>query len=1027
MIITLVLLVSMLALSQQLGLNHVIVLLVSLPVELYAGLLALLLSFRVFQALRRNYSLVRDFSKSVNRLDSRVGNLSARLSELNRGSSPFKNGQKRQASNRAKSTNPSWSHGKRPLDYGLKYNFKAISKKVMDSFFKVISKTGSLVSLDRFVERVKVDNDGDVYFRKIVKNPLLQLSDLFRDLGFRMFGAVFLLKGKYPSRIKQLHAFGTHLYNMRRHHGSTYVVKYLKNCQLAIQKSLAGSKMSSLNEVDTTLMFPSLSSCGLPKFIPIRDRRLMLVNGSPSVIRWWLTLFSVYRVISIPGKLKLSTITDPLTVSKEAVVEVGLEIIKLINTSKFDKDLLMRQAEFLFIEKASPSHSVSWLGLLADVFALAENGQLQTLLDFTDMTGNHRLSAFIRYLHDGLLANDARMSVVRSAFTGHAIGKLSIKHEAAGKERVFAMVDIWTQSVLKPLHTMLFAFLKGLPNDGTFDQNAAVMRCHDKVKIAGGSFGYDLTAATDRLPVILQVMILNFISPGLGSKWRDLLIKRGYVLKKFGTYHYAVGQPMGALSSWAMLAVTHHYLAQLAAHRARAAGGGGGPFWTYGETKFALVSGDTWYTGYEVLGDDIVFFEEDVALQYLSIMEGIGVPINLSKSVIGKNLTFEFAKVTGHYGQNVSAVSWAMFMSQPSIMGRASIAYQFINKQIVTKGVIKFLITMSRQSKYTEGSPNVLFLALGTMFSKAGRLPFFDFLYSVMQKSAGMFNVYQTLLEKANIDTLKQAIVKLVKSPGEKVEVPNPLRKKRGWKTDEFALKQTLATVVMAFLHGSNPIQGDYGTTPKPVIPVDPFKDAVLLARQIVKAPILLIGMPFDGDHLDELDRAGVFSWDPTKYSQMNTYQRFLHNIFCFFLVSLYDKLIMLYSEIMSKENDLTGLTLEELMGLVDKITRYKEVTQLYERGMEKMSGAKTPERDLLDSPLKALEMLLAADDPFGPGQDTGHPSILHSEGMIGYLYALERVENLAPEGVTLIGEQDSKSANLAMYGPLKEAPYNIV
>lgn len=32
------------------------------------------------------------------------------------------------------------------------------------------------------------------------------------------------------------------------------------------------------------------------------------------------------------------------------------------------------------------------------------------------------------------------------------IGQLSIKEEAAGKVRVFAMVDIWTQILLSPLH-----------------------------------------------------------------------------------------------------------------------------------------------------------------------------------------------------------------------------------------------------------------------------------------------------------------------------------------------------------------------------------------------------------------------------------------------------------------------------------------------------------------------------------------------------------------------------------------------
>jgi hypothetical protein len=53
------------------------------------------------------------------------------------------------------------------------------------------------------------------------------------------------------------------------------------------------------------------------------------------------------------------------------------------------------------------------------------------------------------------------------------VGQLSRKNEAAGKVRVFAMVDIWTQSLLKPLHSMLTSFLGSLPNDGTKDQIAS--------------------------------------------------------------------------------------------------------------------------------------------------------------------------------------------------------------------------------------------------------------------------------------------------------------------------------------------------------------------------------------------------------------------------------------------------------------------------------------------------------------------------------------------------------------------------
>jgi len=88
-------------------------------------------------------------------------------------------------------------------------------------------------------------------------------------------------------------------------------------------------------------------------------------------------------------------------------------------------------------------------------------------------------------------------------------GQLSIKEEAAGKLRVFAMVDVWTQSALKPLHDYLFSILSQFPNDGTFDQRASVNRCHVKAKVSGASYGYDLSAATDRLPVVIQEAVLS--------------------------------------------------------------------------------------------------------------------------------------------------------------------------------------------------------------------------------------------------------------------------------------------------------------------------------------------------------------------------------------------------------------------------------------------------------------------------------------------------------------------------------------
>ena len=89
------------------------------------------------------------------------------------------------------------------------------------------------------------------------------------------------------------------------------------------------------------------------------------------------------------------------------------------------------------------------------------------------------------------------------------MGQLSTKKEAAGKVRVFAMVDFWTQSLLRPLHDYLATFLQSLPNDGTFNQSASVKRCFEKAEKAGYSLGYDLSAATDRLPISVQMSVIE--------------------------------------------------------------------------------------------------------------------------------------------------------------------------------------------------------------------------------------------------------------------------------------------------------------------------------------------------------------------------------------------------------------------------------------------------------------------------------------------------------------------------------------
>lgn len=93
------------------------------------------------------------------------------------------------------------------------------------------------------------------------------------------------------------------------------------------------------------------------------------------------------------------------------------------------------------------------------------------------------------------------------------LGKLGTKIEPAGKVRVFALVDLYTQLVLRPLHLMVQDILRAIPQDGTFDQvspGVALgkwMRENNRKWVAS----YDLSAATDRLPISLQQVLLQFV------------------------------------------------------------------------------------------------------------------------------------------------------------------------------------------------------------------------------------------------------------------------------------------------------------------------------------------------------------------------------------------------------------------------------------------------------------------------------------------------------------------------------------
>nr|CEZ26296.1 RNA dependent RNA polymerase [Botrytis cinerea mitovirus 1] len=433
--------------------------------------------------------------------------------------------------------------------------------------------------------------------------------------------------------------------SLRRNSGDTWTVGYLKESHRLSSHWLSGNPDVCSGSIRVSVR-------GLPLIIPGRLRNAVYSRNNINITRALLTLLSTFRVMSATPKLKLGTITDPFNGVNETLpsLEVSRALKNILQGNKFifkKEDIKDPYSvnRLMDITKAGPNGGVSLRNVIIDAYALMKHPKVYTsLLELSNVMSPYlglllrnqttiiraiidydpikweRIKPFMAPVYQSIKDRSLKLMPDLSC-----IGKLSTKEEAAGKVRVFAMVDIWTQSILNPLHKKIFSIIRELPTDGTFDQLKPLDRLHELS--TQDRFSFDLSAATDRLPLTLQKDILTLlVSPSFAEAWGTALVGRPYKLK-FGTTEdelmYSVGQPMGALSSWGMLALTHHTIVQVAASRA-------------GYKDLFL--------DYALLGDDICIANKAVADNYLLIMRDLGVEINLSKSLISSTGVVEFAK-----------------------------------------------------------------------------------------------------------------------------------------------------------------------------------------------------------------------------------------------------------------------------------------------------------------------------------------------------------------------------------------------
>jgi len=378
-------------------------------------------------------------------------------------------------------------------------------------------------------------------------------------------------------------------YRIIQSQGLYGLVKYQKACCVMIQQSIGGHIESDLTSLGPRV---SRTNGGLPRILPstIRSR---IKSGDILAIKWSLTLLSLYRCIIIKSEPKLKTISSERKGSLQmenrikdyiphfwaafAPKSLGLESLEAPtpfpmmtsspNSESALGELSTHPASILRSRLAlwRYPHLIQALGAMKDLLPkspafdsiwLWSTRYLQSVMGFASIFFPKGNTVEFYKMFD-ILMRPSKLNFV---------GKIGMKQEAAGKVRIFAMVDPFTQWLLKPLHSYLFSLLKQQSDiDGTFNQGKPLTRIPFGV---APLYSFDLSAATDRLPVSLQEAILSHkFGEVYAALWKVLLVHRDYLLpgKEQKSISYVVGQPMGALSSWAMLAFTHHFIVQVAA------------------------------------------------------------------------------------------------------------------------------------------------------------------------------------------------------------------------------------------------------------------------------------------------------------------------------------------------------------------------------------------------------------------------------------------------------------------------------
>ncbi len=382
--------------------------------------------------------------------------------------------------------------------------------------------------------------------------------------------------------------FSLYTFNVK-HKGKAYGIAYMKSLHTqAIQYSL-------FQDIDP-IAFRKKDKDGLVKdlaeFKP-------LLRGTNKQTRAALTVLRMYEQFKLAPSKDISSVTDVCSNVSKYDVRRFKEFLKY--ELKVHKKIKMNTPKDHLSTKKGPGNAMALTEWRSDLMNLDDN-ILNSIINISKELGD-------KYFERRIVNLKAEID----DFDIHPTTRLQVFSAAGGKTRIIAIYDYWSQRALKSLHVSMFDLLKTFNEDYTFGHVQAatwVASMPNSKHIAC----YDLTAATDRVPLIYYKLVLEkYLVKSQHHLIPDILniLLREFSLSWNSTKKvtYGCGQPMGAYASWALLALTHHCIARYCGYR---------------DNEYAII------------GDDFVGIGKSEARKYERFMSRNGVSISKSKSIISK-------------------------------------------------------------------------------------------------------------------------------------------------------------------------------------------------------------------------------------------------------------------------------------------------------------------------------------------------------------------------------------------------------